>query len=247
VIINVNVNAAARALGEGDRVQSGTSVEVSVTDALALGRRKLTNAFSASPPRSVDPGELLTAPGRRRAIFRLRTGWAYHYFRLSNGRTAVLDIYLPGDSIGLDVLFENQQLMPVWTLTSATLDVIPADDGLLLDLMADRSIALYICWLLGQRQRRTDRRLAANAHLEPETRLAMMILDFHVRLRRQRLITEPSYHLPLTQTQTGDYLGLSAVHVDRILRSFHDEHVANVERNWVTILDIERLKRLARG
>ena len=109
------------------------------------------------------------------------------------------------------------------------------------------SIALYICWLLGQRQRRTDRRLAANAHLEPETRLAMDDLDFHVRLRRQRLITEPSYHLPLTQTQTGDYLGLSAVHVDRILRSFHDEHVANVERNWVTILDIERLKRLARG
>ena len=227
-------------------MQSGTSVEASVADALALGRRKLTSAFSVSPPRSIDSGELLTAPGPGRAIFRLCAGWANRYWRLSNDRTAVLDIYLPGDLIGLDALFVNQQQRPVWTLTFATLEVISAEDGLL-DLMADSSIAVYICWLLGHRQRGTYRRLVANAHFEPETRLAMMILDFHVRLRRQRLITGSSFHLPLTQTQTGDYLSLRAADVNRVLQSFHDERVVNVERNWVTIFDIERLKRLARS
>src|ERR1700757_3069602 len=112
--------------GRRNRVQSGTSVEASVADALALGRRKLTRAFSVSPPRSIDSGELLTVPGPGRAIFRLCAGWANRYWRLSNDRTAVLDIYLPGDLIGLDALFGNQQQRPVWTVTSATLEVISA-------------------------------------------------------------------------------------------------------------------------
>jgi CRP/FNR family transcriptional regulator, anaerobic regulatory protein len=222
------------------------SVEASLTDALAVGRRKLTAAFSASPPRPIGRGELLTAPGCRSAIFRLRAGWAYHYREFSNGRTAVLDIYLPGDLIGLDALFGTRQLKAVSTLTSATLEVIPAENGLS-DLIADRSIALYICWLLGQRQRRTDRRLAANAHLEPEARLAMMLLDFCVRLRRQRLIIGLTYNLPLTQTQIGDYLSLSAIHVNGVLRSFRDDRVVSLEKSCVTILNIERLKTLARG
>jgi hypothetical protein len=130
------------------------------------------------------------------------------------------------------------------TLTSVTLEVIPAQNGVL-DLMADRSVALYIFWLLGQRQSRADRRLAANTRLEAQARLAMMVLDLYARLRRRRLITAPTYNLPLTQTQIGDYLGLSAVHVNRVLRSLRDEGILNIEKNCVTILDLESLTRLA--
>ena len=71
-----------------------------------------------------------------------------------------------------------------------------------------------------------------------------MVLDFYTRLRRRRLITAATYNLPLTQTQIGDYLGLSAVHVNRVLRSLRDERVINLEKNCVTILDLERLARL---
>jgi len=130
------------------------------------------------------------------------------------------------------------------TLTSVALEVIPAKDGLL-DLMADRPIALYIFWLLEQRRRRAHRHLVANTRFEAQARLAMMVLDFYTRLRRRRLITASTYNLPLTQTQIGDYLGLSAVHVNRVLRSLRDERVVNVEKNQVTILDLQRLARLA--
>jgi CRP/FNR family transcriptional regulator len=214
-------------------------------DELTLGRRKLATAFHTSPPRTLKRGQLLASLGRYMSgIFRLHAGWACQYYYLSNACSVIIDVYLPGDMIGLDTLFRSQRLDGVLTLTSVTLEVIPAEDGLL-DLMADRSTALYIFWLLGQRQSRADRRLAANTRLEAQARLAMMVLDLYARLRRRRLITAPTYNLPLTQTQIGDYLGLSAVHVNRVLRSLREEGILNIEKNCVTILDLERLTRLA--
>jgi len=124
------------------------------------------------------------------------------------------------------------------------MEVIHAGDALI-DLMASQPTALYIAWLLGQRQQRTDRLLSALQCLDSRGRLATMVLDFYTRLRRRKLITGSSYNLPLTQLQIGSYLGLTVVHVNRVLRSLRDERIAQMERNCVTILDLERLKSLA--
>jgi DNA-binding transcriptional regulator LsrR (DeoR family) len=56
-----------------------------------------------------------------------------------------------------------------------------------------------------------------------------------------------TYNLPLTQIQIGVYLGLTVVHVNRVLRSLRDDQIVNVEKHCVTILDIEQLRRLARN
>jgi CRP/FNR family transcriptional regulator len=211
----------------------------------ALGRRKLTTAFRTLPQRALKSDKLLAMPyGHRSAIFRLRAGWACQFCDLSNGRSVIIDVYLPGDVIGLDTLLSSERLQSVLTLTSVILEVIPAESGFL-DLMADRSIAIYIFWLLRQRQRRADRHLIASTRFEAQARLAVMLLDFYTRLRRRKLITGSTYNLPLTQTQIGDYVGLSAVHVNRVLRSLRDEGIVNVEKNCVTIVDLERLTRLA--
>ena len=132
----------------------------------------------------------------------------------------------------------------VLTLTSVAAEAIDAEDGLR-DLMAHRRTALYVAWLLGQRQRRADRLLTAVSSLDARGRLAMMVLDFYKRLRRQRLTTSTIYSLPLTQNQIGSYLGLTVVHVNRVLRSLRDERIVNLEKHCVTILDLEQLARLA--
>ena len=131
------------------------------------------------------------------------------------------------------------------TLSLAAIQVIDRKIAIT-ELMSCRSTALYIVWLLGQRQRRSDRLLAAISSLDARSRLATMLLDFYLRLRRQKLITGSTYNLPLTQIQIGAYLGLTAAHVNRVLRSLRDDHIVNVEKHCVTILDIEQLTRLAR-
>ena len=116
-----------------------------------------------------------------------------------------------------------------------------------MQLMADRSTAIYVAWLLGQRQRRADRLLAAITGLDARGRLAMMVLDFYARLRRRKLITGSMYNLPLTQLQIANYLGLTVVHINRTVRSLRDEQIVTLEKNCVTILDLERLTILTQS
>lgn len=73
-----------------------------------------------------------------------------------------------------------------------------------------------------------------------------MLLDFHTRLRRRKLILGSIYNLPLTQGQIGNYLGLTVVHINRVLRSLRAERIVDLEKHSVTILDRERLAIMAR-
>jgi hypothetical protein len=74
-----------------------------------------------------------------------------------------------GDVIGLDTVPDTRPLEEILTLTALTIEAILAEDALM-KLMADRPTALYIAWLVGQRQRRTDRRLAAISCLDARGR-----------------------------------------------------------------------------
>ena len=66
-------------------------------------------------------------------------------------------------------------------------------------------------------------------------------------LRRRGLTDRLSFNLPLTQEQIADHLGLTLVHVNRTLRRLREERLVLVERQVVTILDLEGLRELARG
>jgi CRP-like cAMP-binding protein len=214
---------------------------------LAVGQQKLSAIFRNSPRCSLKAGELLgAANGWSGGIYHLRAGWACQFCSLSGGHQAILDIYLPGDVIGLDAVLRTRPLDEVMAVTSIMIERIDAENTLT-DLMACPHTALYIAWLFGQRQRRADRLIAAISSLDARGRVATMILDFHRRLSRQRLITGATYNLPLTQIQIGAYLGLTVAHVNRVLRSLRNERIVNVEKHCVTILDLGHLTKLAQN
>jgi len=214
-------------------------------DELALGRQEMSAKFYSSPPRILRSSEsLAVAVGSRDAIYHLRAGWACRFRDLPNGRRAIVDIYLPGDVIGLDAAIRTRWSEEVLTLTSVTVETIKAEDALI-DFTATHSTTLYIIWLLAQQQRRADRLLAALSCLDARGRLATMVLDLYTRLRRRKLITASEYNLPLTQIQIGSYLGLTAVHVNRTVRLLRDERIVQMEKHRVAILDLERLRNLA--
>src|SRR5690349_16369561 len=130
-------------------------------DELTLGQHKLRANFRSSAPRFLKAGEILaTTVGPNSGIVHLRTGWACQSSDLANSRRAIVDVYLPGDVIGLDTLLRTRPLKNVLTLTSVTVEIIAAEDGLM-ELMANRPTALFVAWLLAERQRRADRLLAA--------------------------------------------------------------------------------------
>ena len=225
---------------------TGSNGNLALRDELVLGRRELSVRFLALPPRTLKAGEPLASVGASNVIYHLVAGWACQSRSFSDGHQAIVDIYLPGDVIGFDAVLQTRPLKEVMALTSIVIELIESENALT-ELMSSRHIALYIAWLLGRRQRRTDRLVATISSLDARGRLATMLLDFYTRLNRQKLITGPTFALPLTQIQIGAYLGLTVAHVNRVLRSFRDERIVNLEKHCVTILDLEGLTRLAQS
>jgi CRP/FNR family transcriptional regulator, anaerobic regulatory protein len=212
---------------------------------LLTGKRELNSRFRDRS--RLKAGELMTtATCSPRLIHRLRAGWACQFRDFPDGHRAIVDVYLPGDVIGLDSALQTRPVQNVLTLTSIIADAIDAETGLS-EMMAHMPTALYIAWLLSQRQRRSDRLFSAISCLDARGRVAMMVLDLYKRLTSRRLIASTTYNLPLTQSQIGGYLGLTVVHVNRVLRVLRDELIVNVEKHCVTILNFDQLTKLAQG
>lgn len=176
-------------------------------------------------------------------VYRLSCGWAYRAVAWPDGRRAIVDIYLPGDIIGMEAAVSERPLYEVVALTALGARAI--DTPTLSELMANPSAAAAVFSLLAEQQRRIDRLAAALARRDAHERLALMLTDLYDRLCRRGLIVCASYALPLTQQQIGDHLGLTLVHVNRVLRSLREQKIVSVDRHVVTIRDLDRLRQLA--
>ncbi len=74
-------------------------------------------------------------------------------------------------------------------------------------------------------------------------RIAHLLCEMFLKLKVVRLTTDYSCTFPITQTEVGDALGLSTVHVNRSLQSLRaDRLIASQANGKLTILDWEGLK-----
>jgi CRP-like cAMP-binding protein len=65
------------------------------------------------------------------------------------------------------------------------------------------------------------------------------------RLRLVGLATETEFKCPLSQFVLADALGLTAIHVNRVLRQLREQDLLTLRKGSVRIHDLGRLRRLA--
>lgn len=211
---------------------------------LLQGARKLHAASLSAPLRSVGSGTVLIRPDRPSdGLFHLYRGWATRTRYWTDGRRAILSIYVPGDVIGIESALLDRAPDEVVTVSPAMIHTI--DAGTVANLMTSPPTATYIAWLISEAQRRGDGVAGAIGRLDARERLALMLLDFHERLRRRNLASPSSYVLPLTQQHIADHLGLTIVHINRTLHWFRAERIVDIEKHIVTIRDLDRLRQIA--
>jgi CRP/FNR family transcriptional regulator, anaerobic regulatory protein len=193
-----------------------------------------------------EPGETLIEAGELpRYVYQLRTGLAYESCWFPDGRRAIVDIFAPGNLVGLETILSSRASGSV--VAADRVKYLAMDAGSLHQLMEDREIALSFGSLLVEARRRSEELAARIARLDAPERIAAMLIDLYDRLRRRRLIARSTYNLHLTQQQIGDHLGLTGAHVNRVLRWLAIEDIALVQDYVVIIRDMSRLRRLARG
>jgi CRP/FNR family transcriptional regulator len=212
---------------------------------LARGERELRLAFREAPTRIAPTKAVLISPEHPSNLHALRRGWACRIREWADGRSAITEIYVPGDVIGAEAALRDRPSDTVVIHQPAHIQTIEA--AALPRLLGRSSTATYLAWLLAEGQQRAERRADWIARFEAHERLAAMLLDLYERLRRRELVTHYSYNLPLTQQQIGDHLGLTVVHVNRMVRLLREEKIVNLDRQVVMIRDLRRLRLLASG
>jgi CRP/FNR family transcriptional regulator len=83
--------------------------------------------------------------------------------------------------------------------------------------------------------------LATVGRRSAEARVAYILAELYTRLRNRDMVKENTCVLPLTQEHLADALGLSTVHVSRMLRVLSDDRLAKLDRGRLTILDFAGL------
>ncbi len=204
----------------------------------------------------VEPGALLALDGASRlhaensrmggidasgpCCFTVRRGWACSWRSLSDGRRQVVDIFLPGQVMGLRELFLGGPKGSFLALTEVEVGMLhrehlhalfqhsPQLGALLLD------VAIQEQALLVERIVSIGRRSAAQ-------RLGHFFLELQARLHA----SDGPFECPLNQAVLGDALGLSSVHVSRSLRQLKQQGLMEMKDRMVWIRAPERLRAYA--
>lgn len=162
------------------------------------------------------------------------SGWAARVRILADGRRQFLSFLLPGDLIGLCRQPEPLAVSTVTTLTEV--EICPAPESAALETIYSTSAAIEEAYLLEH-----ITRLGRMSALE---RIYSLLLEFHERLLRNGLATETGFDLPLTQEMLGDALGLTAVHVNRMLQDARRADILELNGGRVRLFNPEALAEL---
>ncbi len=171
-------------------------------------------------------------------------GIACRYKMLPDGSRQILAYLLPGDICNSDVQILDAMDHCIATISECSVADISSD--MINDLTQNYpNISRALHWSALADESTLREWLVSMGRRNAIDQLAHLFCELLVRLRAIAMTSEDSYELPLTQEELGDALGLSVVHVNRILHTLREEGLISFKGKLLTILDLERLKQRA--
>jgi CRP-like cAMP-binding protein len=200
----------------------------------------------AGRPARFDKGRKIVLTGEEGGtVYRLSTGWLARTRTIEDGRRQIIMIFLPGDLVGVKNMLMREQPDTIECLTDVTVNAIDHEQARRL-VETNGRIALRMLFQLGEDERRLHNWVIGLGRGNADERIAVMLLDFRGRLHRAGLLSgNDSFRLPMTQQEIGDYLGLTVVHVNRVLRRLREARLATVRHGTAVIRDAAALQRIA--
>ena len=195
--------------------------------------------------RTFEPGVDLVRQGQLGQLaYILADGWVCSYKLLPSGTRQIVDFQVPGDFLGLrSVLFRTSD-HNVEAMTKVEVsEVLPND---LIDAFANTPrLATAVLWAASRDEAMVVEHLVDIGRRNALERTAHFLLELGARLKLVGLGTRQGYACPLSQYMLADALGLSAVHINRVLRQLREEGLLTFRSGQVIFDDFERLVELA--
>ncbi|HEX9947950.1 MAG TPA: Crp/Fnr family transcriptional regulator [Allosphingosinicella sp.] len=189
--------------------------------------------------------------GARRSIIRegdrpehvhlMVEGWAARYKLLPDGDRQITAFLIPGDFCDLHVTILGEMDHGIATLTRSKVAFIARTR--MEELTERPSLAKAFWWstLVDEAVLRSwivnvGRRDAFEA-------VGHLFCELYVRMKNIGLVDHHRFELPLTQEEIGDALGLTSVHVNRVLQRLRSEDLISFRQGLLTIHDYRALEK----
>ena len=183
--------------------------------------------------------------GCGRQFFVITDGWAVQYEILEDGGRQILDFLLSGSVVGFHPDGEARSPHFVQALTGVRACTL-STAGFLHAAKSNPALALRLAAVASRSHYRSMRRLTLLGRRSAKERVAVLLYELHRRVRRWSLSArDDEVPLPLTQEHIGDALGLTNVHVNRMLRELREEGVLVLKNGVLRLLDPRRLAEIA--
>lgn len=168
-------------------------------------------------------------------------GWAARYKLLPDGGRQITAFLLPGDFCDLHVTILGEMDHGIATLTRSRVAFIPRAA---VDALAGRPGLARAFWWATLVDEAVLRAWIVNiGRREAFAAVGHLICELHVRMTTIGLAADHRFDLPLTQEEIADALGLTPVHVNRVLQRLRAEDLISFRRGLLTIHDYRRLER----
>jgi CRP-like cAMP-binding protein len=173
----------------------------------------------------------------------LMSGFAYRSKVSEHGKRQILSFHIAGDMPDLQGLLLKKMDHDLTTLS-------PAQVGFMSHLALRRVIAArpslgLALWRETLLDSVTFRQWIVNLGTRTAAgRVAYLIAELHQRLGTMGLVKDEQFSFPVTQSKLAEALGLSIVHINRVLQSFRAQGVLDFRKQVVTLRDIEKIVEL---
>jgi CRP-like cAMP-binding protein len=168
------------------------------------------------------------------------TGFSIRSKVASTGRRQILSFHIPGDIPDLQSLFLGKMDHDLGTISPATLGFIK--HTALDRLVTDSPTIARALWRETLIDAAIFREWIVNMGARPgPARMAHLMAELRERMASVGLTSDGEFPFPVTQAELADALGMSSVHVNRILQTYRAQRILDLQRNNIHIANYEKI------
>ena len=174
----------------------------------------------------------------------VKTGWMISSALLHDGQRQILRIHLDGDLLNPSAVAWPDSPCTVTAMADSVVCRFPRDALTVLFDDHPRLAALFFCIAMMETVELGDR-LKAIGRTSGKARLAQFFLSTLSRQNVTGEVGNTTLTLPLTQSDLADAVGLTNIHVNRLLRELTTDQLIERSRGEVTVTNPTELRALA--
>ncbi len=194
--------------------------------------------------RIVPAGKQLLGPNQASPdVYVLCSGWGFRFVQLPDGRRQILNFLLSGDLISATSVLEERVHFSVMALTAVQVSG-RRRERVRSRMSSNPAVVAAVAKSFAVEAESSDNLIAALGQCSGEERIAYLFLHLMQRIAARSVVHERRYPFPIRQQHIADAVGLTPVHVSRILGAFRERGIADLSNGVLEVHDPDELERL---